>query len=191
MNYLAHLYFADPTPESRVGNLMGDFYRGSVSDTLPAAVREGILLHRRIDAFTDQHPVVAGARQRLQGPRRRFAGIIIDLTFDHFLCRHWPRYHSLSLAAFLDQTYADLARYTGPIPARMREPLRRLYTRRWLAAYAELEGIDTALARTADRLSRPTSLAQGGEEVRRHYRALEQDFEQFFPALINYVKASH
>lgn len=187
MNYVAHLFFADPTPDSRVGQLMGDFYAGRIGPELPAAVAEGVRLHRRIDAFTDSHPRVVRARQRMQGPRRRFAGIILDLAFDHFLCRHWDAFHPQPLDRFLDQVYADLGAYTGFLPEPMAVPLERICQQRWLSVYREVEGTARALERMARRLSRPTALAQGGVEIVRHYPELERDFLIFFPQLVEFV----
>jgi len=189
MNYLAHLFFADPTPESRVGHLMGDFYRGRLGAELSAAVAEGVWLHRRIDSYTDAHPRVTAARARMNGPRRRVAGIILDVAFDHFLCRHWDRFHRQTLTQFLQAVYVDLAAYQGFVPERMVVPLDRICQQQWLSVYGSVEGAGQALARMAGRFSRPTGLAQGGLEITRHYTALEQDFLLFFPQLMEYVEA--
>ncbi|HEY5718145.1 MAG TPA: ACP phosphodiesterase [Motiliproteus sp.] len=188
MNYLAHLYFADPTPESRVGHLMGDFYSGPIGPELPPAVAEGVVLHRRVDAYTDAHPQVQLARARMQGPLRRYAGIILDIAFDHFLCRHWQQFHAEPLEAFLAQLYTDLELYRGVVPSRMQPVLQRLWQQRWLAHYRELAGVNRALERTAARLSRPSPLVQGGLELERHYAALESDFLVFFPQLITFFQ---
>lgn len=191
MNYLAHLYFADPTPESRSGSLMGDFYRGAIDSTLPQAVQQGIRLHRQIDVFTDAHPHVVAARQRFEPPYRRVAGIVLDLAFDHFLCRHWKRFHAKPLATFLAEVYGDLAAYQGYLPPRMQQPLDRLLSQRWLAAYAELEGLDRAFVRMDQRFKKPTALAKAGVIVRRDYQLIEADFLNFFPELVAYVRKAN
>ena len=84
MNYLAHLLLAGPTDASRVGNLLGDFVRGtpeSLRGSYPDEVIAGIVMHRELDRFTDDHPAFQEARELLDPEHRRFAGIIIDIFF--------------------------------------------------------------------------------------------------------------
>lgn len=85
MNYLAHLYLAGYEDDWIAGALLGDFAKGRL-ENLPfvPGVVEGIRLHRAIDSFTDQHPVVRRSRSRLRS-RRLVSGIIVDLAYDHFL----------------------------------------------------------------------------------------------------------
>ncbi|MEC8942826.1 MAG: DUF479 domain-containing protein, partial [Verrucomicrobiota bacterium] len=57
MNYLAHLYLAGPTDASRIGNLLGDFVKGtpaSLEGAYPVEVIAGIVMHRKLDRFTDR-----------------------------------------------------------------------------------------------------------------------------------------
>ena len=91
MNYLAHVHLAEPSAAGRFGALLGDFVKGAPDPELPPSVRRGILMHRRIDAHTDAHPVHRTSRRRFAGPRRRFAGIIVDVAYDHFLASAWSR----------------------------------------------------------------------------------------------------
>ena len=92
MNYLAHALLAGPHPEMVLGGLMGDFVKGRIGDDWPEPLRGGLLLHRRIDRYTDEHRVVAASRARFPPPRRRFAGIVVDVCFDHFLARDFERW---------------------------------------------------------------------------------------------------
>jgi len=69
MNYLAHLALAPATNASRIGNLLGDFAKGSESSlrtNLPSDLVDGIILHRAIDKYTDQHPSFLAARPLLE-----------------------------------------------------------------------------------------------------------------------------
>ena len=95
MNYLAHLLLADDTDASRIGNLLGDFATGtieSLAERYPPEILRGIKMHRAVDRFTDSHEVFKHARNLLAPGRRRFAGIIIDIIFDHYLCKLCSRY---------------------------------------------------------------------------------------------------
>ncbi len=175
---------------ARVGNLMGDFYRGRIDEHLPVALQEGIRLHRQIDAFTDAHPIVLRSYARISPERRRFAGIIVDLAFDHFLCVHWARFYSVSRTGFISEVYAQLLEHLPLMPPDMERVVRRMTQQDWLNRYEDKQVIARALDRIAARFSRPVALTGGGEEVFRHYQQLEYDFLNFFPELIDYVAAS-
>ncbi|TEL14247.1 DUF479 domain-containing protein [Pseudomonas aeruginosa] len=91
MNYLAHLHLGGPQPAQLLGSLYGDFVKGRLQGQWPDEIERAIQLHRRIDAFTDSHPLVHAAKRRFPLERRRFAGVLLDVFFDHCLARIAPR----------------------------------------------------------------------------------------------------
>src|SRR5262245_26013048 len=100
MNYLVHLLLAASEPESLLGALMGDFVKVPLGAQYSPSITHALALHRRVDSFTDAHPVTATSRARISRERRRFAGIMVDLFYDHFLARNWTAYASEPLGAF-------------------------------------------------------------------------------------------
>ncbi|MEI9895635.1 MAG: hypothetical protein WDN28_17535 [Chthoniobacter sp.] len=70
MNWLAHLYLSEPNAAFRLGNLLPDLASATALAGLPGEFQAGIQRHRRIDAFTDRHPVF---RRSSIGSARRFA----------------------------------------------------------------------------------------------------------------------
>ncbi|MBA1146029.1 DUF479 domain-containing protein [Ectothiorhodospiraceae bacterium WFHF3C12] len=190
MNYLAHLHLAEDSDDALVGNLLGDFVKGRPERLdYPDAIRRGILLHRRVDSFTDRHPVFRTSRARLGAPYRRFAGIIIDLAYDHFLARDWADYHDEPLPSFAARTYRALARHHHRLPPRLQRMAPVMSEQDWLSAYRELDNIERSLAGIARRLSRPTPLPWAGEQLRLHYAGLEADFNAFMPDLEAFARA--
>ena len=183
MNYLAHLLLAEQTPHGWLGALMGDFVKGTIDPTLPEAMRRGIALHRRIDSFTDAHPVHRASRNRIAGARRRFAGIIVDLCYDHFLARRWGRHAALPLDEFTTQVYAALARHHPLLPPRLARLAPRMIAEDWLGSYRDLDALGAALDGIANRSPRVAPLAGAIEDVRHRYRELGEDFDAFFPEL--------
>ena len=146
MNYLAHLFLAGPEPEALLGALMGDFVKGVLDERYPAAITRALALHRRIDTFTDAHPVTAASRARISPERRRFAGIMVDLFYDHFLARHWDEHAREPLDAFTARVYALLEQHDALLPERLRSIAPRMAQADWLASYAR-GGIDPRRAR--------------------------------------------
>jgi acyl carrier protein phosphodiesterase len=119
VNYLAHLYLAGDEPDDLIGNLMGDFVRGPVESDSVDRVNAGILLHRRIDTYTDSHCLVLQSKRRIRHVLRRFSGILVDVYFDHFLARNWSRYSSVSLREYSRLVYGILEEHSDALPPRM------------------------------------------------------------------------
>ncbi|MEO6595161.1 MAG: ACP phosphodiesterase [Planctomycetota bacterium] len=184
MNWLAHLRLAPTAPLLRLGNLAGDFVRGVDITTLHPDLRAGIHQHRAIDRFVDAHALVRGSRHRLDVRFRRFAGVLVDVYYDHFLARDWAVHgDGRTLALFVDEVHAQLREHAALLPPRLQQVLPHMQRQAWLAGYAKVEGIDTVLQNMARRVARPTPLADGGAELRAQYEALDGDFAAFWPEL--------
>jgi acyl carrier protein phosphodiesterase len=194
MNYLAHAFLSRSSPELLVGGLLGDFVKGRehLMQYSPP-VCAGILLHRAIDRYTDAHPIVRASCALISPARRRFAAILVDVFYDHFLARHWQRYADLPLETFTQQVYATLMPDIASYPERLQRILPRMAADDWLASYAEVESVDAALhgiARRFQRFARAAALADGVQELLRNYAVLEQHFLDFFPELLDFVETA-
>jgi len=191
MNYLAHAFLSRATPDLLIGGLLGDFVKGRAGlQQYRPTICAGILLHRSIDRYTDAHPIVQASCALISPARRRFAGILVDVFYDHFLAHHWQRYAELPLEEFTRQVYATLLPHTASYPERLQRILPRMATDDWLASYAEIESVDAAvhgIARRFQRYPRAAVLADGVQELLHHYDALEQHFLGFFPELLSFV----
>ena len=109
MNYLAHLLLADDEDEARVGQVLADFVDARSIVKLPRGIQAGIRAHQAIDVFSDGHPAFGAARRRLRPPYRRYAGVLIDMYFDHYLAANWVRHGSGEpLAEFAASCYEVL-----------------------------------------------------------------------------------
>jgi len=187
MNYLAHLFLAGDEPEALIGSLMGDFVKGRVDTARPPAMYHAIMQHRRIDSFTDAHPLVRRSRQRIAPDFRRYAGILIDVFYDHFLATHWRSYTDLSLDEFAKQVYQQVGRQLDALPQRMQLSMRYMVANDLLQSYRTLDGIEQALRGIEGRLRRPSRLGEAITELESAYPALRGDFTEFFPLLIRFV----
>lgn len=188
MNHLAHLFLAQPTIESRVGNLLGDFARGVDLEALPVAVQRGVKNHWAVDTYTDQHPEVRASKALFSSRRRRFAGIALDVLYDHFLIAHWADFADHRRNAFVDDVYADLEQGQGLMPGKMARVVERMIRHDWFTAYADLQQIGFALDRVAERIRFRNNFEGAVEEIETHYEELEAGFLRFFPDLVTHVK---
>lgn len=149
----------------------------------------GILLHREIDSFTDQHPVVAEARNVISPERRRLGGIIIDIAFDYYLTRHWDKFSTEERRVTISRGYATMAMVSSTGLSRKTQSLiSKMSSRDWLNAYGTLEGQTL----TFQRVSRVTPAVAGLEgaeqEIVKNDAILDQYFLQFYPDLIKNVE---
>jgi acyl carrier protein phosphodiesterase len=179
MNHLAHAWLAGDQPSMRIGGLLGDFWRGAPDPAWPTGVADGVRLHRRIDAFTDAHPAVAGARALFEPPMRRYAGILLDVWFDHLLATSFEARTGRALRRFADDVYATLAHAPADLPAPFRLFAARAARFDVLVGYAERERLDGVFARLSERLSRANPIAHALPVL----ESLEQPLARAFEAL--------
>jgi len=186
LNHLAHALVAVRAGGSIVGNLMGDFVKGRPSPSLPPEILQGIALHRRVDAFTDDHPATARSLQRFRPRFRRWGGVLTDIFYDHVLARAWDELGEGTLRGFADRVYGELedARRAVPLPERMQRFLDYMRAADLLVAYAETEGVDRALQGLTRRVRRQNPLGEGVEELERAAPGFEADFRELLPDLL-------
>jgi acyl carrier protein phosphodiesterase len=189
MNHLAHALLAGSDDGLRLGGLMGDFVRGGIDTALPAEVQQGIALHRAIDSYTDQHEDVRAARALFEPPYRRYAGILIDIWFDHLLAREFARWSGVPLPRFSDDLQQLLVDSDILLPVSLRRFRDYMHARSLPAAYANREMISEVLSGVSFRLRRENPLAQGLVEISRLEHELGQAYARFFPQLLGFATA--
>lgn len=188
MNFLAHALLAGESPADRLGGLIGDFVKGPLPAGLPPALAEGVRLHRKIDVFADTHPAFVRSRSRISPERRRVAGIMVDMFYDHFLTRRWSDFCSQPLEHFTAATYALMQAHEPLLPTRLAAILPRMVETDLFASYRHVDTIEIALDRMSARLTRTDMLLGSGVELRGHYADFERDFARFFPEALAFAE---
>lgn len=189
MNYLAHLHVGGQRSEQLLGSLYGDFVKGPLPGRFTPELEAAIQLHRRIDSFTDTHPLIKQSIARFPLERRRFAGIVLDVFFDHCLARDWAVYAEQPLDAFTARVYRVLAA-EPELPERLALIAPRMAAQDWLGSYREFEVLEQVLSGISRRLSRPQGLAGAMHELQALYQPLSADFAAFYPLLQDFAQAA-
>lgn len=187
MNHLAHALLSGPDDAFRIGGMMGDFVRGAIDPALPPGIQQGIALHRAIDSFTDNHDDIRAARAAFDPPFRRYAGILIDIWFDHLLARNFTLWSEMPLQRFSDDIVLLLQDHDALLPDSLRRFRRYLHAHDLPAAYADRGMIGEVLRGVGSRLRRDNPLAQGLPELERLEPVLMASFGRFFPQLVGYA----
>jgi acyl carrier protein phosphodiesterase len=187
MNFLAHLHLSGDNPKLMLGNFIGDFVKGrSALEQFESEIVKGIELHRVIDEFTDRHPVVAQSKDRLRLKYRHYAGVIVDIFYDHFLARNWYQYHPEFLPDFADKAYGIIQSHETILPEGVKFMMPYMMKGNWLVNYARIEGIERALTGMARRTRYESKMEMAGTDLREHYKFFEAEFSEFFPLLKNH-----
>jgi acyl carrier protein phosphodiesterase len=188
MNHLAHALLAGNDDALRLGGMLGDFVRGAPEAAWPADVATGIRLHRAIDAYTDSHPQVLAAKARLAPPYRRYAGILLDMWFDHLLARDFDRWSAQPLDGFSADLRHLLREHEAALPPGLARFLRYMQVNGLPAGYAQPDVVAQALAGIGQRLRRDNPLAEALPVLQAQDRALGEHFEVFFPELREFAQ---
>ena len=181
MNFLAHVFLSGDDPDLLTGNFIADFVKGKKKDDYPSRIRMGIELHRAIDNFTDHHDIPRQSRHRLVPGQGKYAGVVVDLLYDHFLAFHFDDYSKKSLDLFSSETYRILNERWQILPDGIKAFLPMMESRNWLLSYATQEGTGRALAGLSRRVSFPNHMDKAMDEVRPDYALYQEEFRNFFP----------
>lgn len=164
MNFLAHAFLAGDDPALIVGGVVGDWIKGPLPAGLPDDLARGVALHRAIDSFAETQPAFRASRARISPARRRYAGVVVNIVYDHLLAAGWRSHHPESLEAFCARVYRAMGERMADIPASAHAALRSMCAENWLLSYRTIEGIADVLARMSRYARRPNPLLQGEEE---------------------------
>ncbi|MFC5408290.1 ACP phosphodiesterase [Larkinella bovis] len=192
MNILAHAFLSGNDEGLIIGNFIADFIKGNPGHPrhgLSARVQRGIWLHRQIDSFTDQHPLVEAMRVMVRPRCHKYAGAAIDIFLDHFLARHFTEIAHQPLADFVTRFYRFLQHHRSELPEEARRMSGYMIQHDWLTNYQFLDGIDRSLKGVARRTAFPSHLDTVIEDLKSDYRSFEEYFRRFFPDLQAHVRS--
>lgn len=177
MNFLAHAVLAGDAPAMVIGGIVGDWIKGPLPACLPADLARGVALHRAIDSHAERHPAFRRSRSRVSAMRRRYAGVLVDIFYDHLLARDWAMFHPQPFIEFRAAVYSLVASRRGDLPEHLRLGLELMASEDWFGSYARIDGIAEVLARMSRRVRRPNPLAGGEVELLADVEAYAADFQ--------------
>lgn len=180
MNFLAHIYLSGSTSELMLGNFIGDFVKGKQYEKFSPQIQKGILLHRKIDYFADTHQIVKKSASRFKEPYGRYASVVIDVIYDHYLASLWNNYSDIELDAFVSQTHRFLMKNYFTLPTRVKGFLPFLIKSRRLENYKNISDIERTLSIMANNTSLPEKSKEAVKVLEANYYELESEFIIFF-----------
>ena len=188
MNFLAHIFLSNDQPHLIVGNFLADYLKNKEAEALPRPIQEGIRMHRKIDAFTDAHPMVKKSVERLRPAHGKFASVVLDICFDYILVKNWKRYSVENLHLFTKKVYAILEDHSSLMPPKLQERLPHMIADDWLAKYGTEPGLRFTFERMKYRTNYPQYFLGAVDNFLKDYLLYEEEFNQFFPDLIEELR---
>lgn len=187
MNFLAHIYLSGDNELLKIGNFMADGIRGNQYKNFPLQIQKGIVLHRAIDTFTDAHPVFRQSTKRLHEKYHHYAGVIVDIFYDHFLAKNWALYSVDKLEDYAAFFYNSLQNNHDVLSDKIKNMLPYLIKQNWLTSYKTIEGIHEILTQMDKRTKNQSQMRFASHELKEFYNDFEHDFTLFFEELIVFV----
>jgi len=188
MNYLAHAYLSMNNSDLLIGNMIGDFVKGKQLEKYPAEIQSGIILHRKIDEFTDKHPVVKQAKLVFREAADRYDGSFLDIAYDHFLATDKKREPHTGWKNFSKWCYLETDKNLNLLPEMFQRLYHYMKEEDWLYNYRDTDLIKESF----EHLVKRARYLPDGRDVfsffLSNYKTIEDSYNVFFPELEIYVK---
>jgi len=188
MNFLAHAYLSFGNKEILVGNMISDFVKGKAQYDFIDPIQKGIVLHRRIDDYTDNHDAVKKAKEYFRPSYRLYSGPIIDILFDHFLANDPSCFKTGELNQFTQSVYQTLNQYSSHLPIRFVAAFTYMQSENWLFNYQFKEGIAKSIRGLVRRASFLDDSITGLNLFNEHYSSLAECYTSFIGDVKIYAK---
>jgi len=183
LNFLAHLYLSNENTNILIGNFIADHIKGNKFAHFHPEIQQGIVLHRHIDTFTDAHEVVRKSKRRLHERYGHYAGVIIDIFYDHYLAKNWSSYSAIPLDVYVNAVYDLLQTKSPSLPEKTQHLLPYMLQYDWLFNYQFKEGIAQVLTGMNHRTKGKSQMHLAIEDLENLHQEFEEDFTIFFEDL--------
>lgn len=189
MNYLGHALLSMGDTELLVGNMIGDYVKGmkAVAE-YPVGIQRGIMLHRKIDSFTDIAPSSLRAQVWFRPAYGLYASPIIDTLFDHYLATD-PYYFSSEkvLLSFTQDVYKILDENKSYFPEKFARMFPYMREQNWLYNYRTMAGARRSLQGLHRRAQYMPETGEAYNTFVTHYYELGQCYYEFIEKAYRFV----
>jgi len=186
LNYLAHQLLSFKNSDLMIGNFIADSIQGNRFNGLNDNIIKGIILHRKIDTFTDTHPIYLTSKHRFSKDFGKYSGVLMDMIYDHYLAKNFDNYSEIKLQEFSNHSYAILNESLNIFP----EPAKRFHSymveNNVLVNYSTLQGMETVLTHLNHRIRHRYQLQNAIAMVKEQDTEIEEEFIMFFDDLHRY-----
>lgn len=188
MNYLAHTLLSGKNENLIVGNFLADILRKNEYGPWMEPYLNGFELHRSIDQFTDEHPSIKKINSLLRPSHKKYAPVVTDILLDYILGQAWHLHSAESLQGFADLRYETLRMHWPVFPDRIKPVVAKMIDGNFLIKYTTIEGLMFTFEKIQEAARFPSDFSQAVEDLETHYDLLHQEFNFFFPDLVQHTQ---
>ncbi|MEY3450509.1 MAG: hypothetical protein RL711_334 [Bacteroidota bacterium] len=188
MNFLAHIYLSQGINHLMLGNFMADSVKGKKYLDYPQDIAKGMLLHRFIDHFTDSHDLVKESNAMLRPHVGRYAPLVTDIMYDHFLALYFTEFTGLVLGEYVQSVYDYMQNNQLAMTPFAQEILPYMVKNNWLENYQYQAELHLIYKQFGRRIGVGELFDTVTEVIWLQYDVFEQNFRQFFPVLVKAVE---
>lgn len=189
MNYLAHLSLSFGDPGLMLGNFIADNIPRKEELQLPKDILKGVVLHRKIDRFTDNHPSFKRAVRKLRPHHRKYAPVVIDILNDHLLARNWDDFHGQQLTEFQAEVYNNFEQNVDRLPPKASLHVYALLEYQYLKVYESKKGLSGVLKRMDKRTRFPSDFESAVIHLYNELDFFNSEFIALYHGLIEFIKS--
>lgn len=190
MNYLAHIFLSGDNRKLQLGNFMGDFVKGRQHEDYPKLIQSGILLHREIDTFTDNHPIFCDTVALLRPTFARYSGIMADMYYDYCLATEFERYSpNKSLDSLARGLYITSLLNYKILPERIKSFIFHFITTNRLKKYASMDGLEDSLTIMSAKKSSAIQPTLSIQFLKDNENIIRAQFNKFMPEVIKFSES--
>lgn len=183
MNFLAHSFLSPKNDLIRLGNTFGDFVKGKKMLGVNPDLVKGVRLHRFIDDYTDNHPLVQKAILVFKPYFGRFSGIIVDMVFDHYLAKNWKLFSNEKLEVYVQDLFVIYESNRPFLTDKINQVAPVMKMQQWLLKYQTIEGLAEILEQMSRRIGNRVLLHEAIPVIIENEVHLGELFNRFFKEL--------
>lgn len=188
MNYIVHLFLSEFDDGLVVGNFIGDDIKGKNYLQYSESIQKGILLHRNIDTFTDNHPIIRKSKTLLVSTYNHWSGVLIDIFFGHFLVLNWKKYSNETIKEFTERVHQVLLNSYLDLTPNAQQFLDYIIQYDRIMNFDKIKTVDEVLKSMAGRTNQVSNMENASQDLLFFYEELNQNFNLFLPELIQFTK---
>ena len=170
--------------------MIADHIKGKLAlEKFPEKIKRGIILHRKIDEFADQHPATKRASIYFKPQYGLYANPIIDCIYDHYLANDPKLFESeAQLLKYTQDIYDKVASQSEFFPETFASYFPHMREHNWLYNYRTMPGIKRSLVGLNRRAKHMPDSQAAYETFVTHYYILAQCYYEFIDDIIKFVK---
>lgn len=184
MNFLAHTLLSPTNDLVMLGNLCGDFIKGNPVGKLVPDVAKGVVLHRKIDSFTDEQDEFKAVRELLRPQFKLFSGAIVDMFFDFCLARTLTTSNVFFYEQHVKQVYQLAEVNLAVLPVKFHKVLPYMRTHNWLGVYGDYDGLQSILSQMSRRVNRGVYFEDSLQLLKENEEFVTQQFTLFWHKIV-------